>query len=141
VAESESHDAPEGAATGREDDDAPGHAHMPLGEDAARLFAAAQVWLQNTITTAAHADYSGSDCQWCPLCQFAAMLRGDRPEVTERVAEAGTAVAGAFRALLDATANTYRPAHAEPQPPGESKGETEPEPGPRVQHIDLGDAP
>ena len=49
-----------------------------------------------------------TDCQWCPLCQFVAVLRGDRPEVTERVAEAGTAVLAAVRALVDAAATGAR---------------------------------
>jgi hypothetical protein len=55
-----------------------------------------------------------------------AVLRGERPEVTERVAEAGAALASAAKALLDA-AGTARPggSASEPQPP-------------RVQRIDLG---
>jgi hypothetical protein len=105
------------------DDDASG---SPLAEEAVRLLVTAQEWVRQTFP-AGPDGHGGPECQWCPLCQFMAVLRGERPEVTERVAEAGTALASAVRALLDATARTG-PEHGEP-------------PRPRVQRIDLGADP
>ena len=55
-----------------------------------------------------------------------AVLRGERPEVTERVAEAGAAIATALRSVLDAAA-TQR-----------DRGTSSPSPHPAVQRIDLG---
>lgn len=103
------------------------HDGMPFAAEALRLVAGLQEWAQRTLpapgTTAD--GHLAAECQWCPLCQFVAVLRGERPEVTERVAEAGVAVASAVRALLDATAaNSPTPADDEPAQP-------------HVQRIDL----
>jgi hypothetical protein len=97
----------------------------PLADEAVRLVGAVQDWARQTFPTPADG-HGGPECQWCPLCQFVAVLRGDRPEVTERVAEAGTALASAFRALVDA-ASSGAATPAEPK-------------APRVQRIDLGNA-
>ena len=98
----------------------------PLAEEATRLFGAVQQWAQQTFPAPADG-HGGPDCQWCPICQFMAVLRGERPDVTERVSEAGTAVLSAVRALADAA--------------GAARGTSSPEPThPGVQHIDLGDA-
>lgn len=102
----------------------------PLAEEVVRLLGAVQDFArQNFPAAQADHDHSGGGapvCTWCPLCQFMAVLRGDRPEVTERVTEAGAALASALRAVLDAaTAGT--PAGAPPA-----------DPAPRVQRIDLG---
>ena len=73
--------------------------------------------------------HGGPECQWCPLCQFMAVLRGERPELTERVAEAGTALASAVGARARR--------RGRPAPPGRHATPTAP---PRVQRIDLGRA-
>ena len=92
-----------------------------------------QDWAQDWAhrgSGAADERHTGSDCQWCPLCQFAAVLRGEHPEVTDRVAEAGTALAGALRALVEAASGATGGAqHRQPGPP----------PAPRVQKINLTD--
>jgi hypothetical protein len=104
----------------------------PLADEARKLLGLAQDWAKRSIP-----EHSGPECQWCPLCQFAALLRGDHPEVAERLAEAGNAVAGAVRGLFDAVAQQ---AEAKPQPrrprpgPGRPAGTA-----PRVQHIRLVD--
>lgn len=59
------------------------------------------------------------ECRYCPLCRLIALLRGDRPEVAARLLAAGTAFAEALRTAV--------------VPPV-----TDPEPPPRVQHIDVG---
>src|SRR4051812_21819567 len=43
----------------------------------------------------------GSDCRWCPLCQAAAMLRGERPELTVALADTLSAAAAALRLLAE----------------------------------------
>jgi hypothetical protein len=97
----------------------------PFSADAARkLILAVQDWARETFP-AGPDGHSGPECQWCPLCQFAAVLRGEHPEVADRVAEAGAALMSAVQALAQAA--TSRPGGA-PQPP-------------RVQRIDLGPSP
>jgi hypothetical protein len=105
----------------------------PLIGEALRLVSSVQEWAQDWAhrgSGEAGERHTGSDCQWCPLCQFAAVLRGEHPEVTDRVAEAGTALAGALRALVEAASGATGGAqHREPPPP----------PAPRVQKINLND--
>ncbi len=99
----------------------------PLADEAIRLLGAVQHWARENFPAPGPDGQLGSECQWCPLCQAMAVLRGDRPEVTERVTEAGTALLTAFRGLVDSTQHAHRPAPT-PEPPA-----------PRVQRIDLGD--
>lgn len=106
-------------------------ANQPFADDAARLLGVVQDWARQNFP-AGRDGHMGPECQWCPLCQFMAVVRGDRPDVTARVAEAGAALAAAFRSLVDA-ANAPR---TEPAEPPESAGPAEPG---RVQHIDLDD--
>jgi len=101
----------------------------PLAEEALRLVSSVQGWAQGWADRnlgEASDGHTGRDCQWCLHCQVMALLRGERPEVTERVAEAGTALAAALRAVAEA-ATGAGPAH-QPGPP----------PAPRVRKIDLG---
>jgi hypothetical protein len=127
-----------------------------LGEEVHRLVTAVQDWARRFpapdraaggasaaggATTAGGASAAeaaaaghapGADCvPWCPICQFANILRGEHPEVTERLAEAATAVAAAMKALAD-TALTRAPADAD-------RGQERPKPSPRVQHIRIDD--
>jgi hypothetical protein len=96
----------------------------PLGEEAAKFFAAAQDWFHRTLGDPATARIAtgAPECTWCPLCQLISVLRGDRPEIAEKLAETQAAVAGLLRALADATGGV-RPS-AQPN-------------GARVQRIDL----
>jgi hypothetical protein len=109
-----------------------------LADEARKLIALAQDWAKRTIP-----EHTGPECQWCPLCQFAALLRGDHPEVGERITEAGNAVAGAVRSLLDAAARQADRASEQPRRPRPGPGRPA-SPGPserasRVQHIRLVD--
>jgi hypothetical protein len=45
---------------------------------------------------AGSADHA-ADCRWCPVCQAAAVVRGERPEVTAALADVLTATAAALR--------------------------------------------
>lgn len=108
----------------------------PLIGEALRLVSSVQDWAQDFAHRGAGEpgeQHKGGDCRWCPLCQFAAILRGEHPDVTDRVADAGTALVGALRALVDAASGAAGAAgaaqHRQPRPP----------PGPRVQKINLSD--
>jgi hypothetical protein len=72
----------------------------PLTDDIAKLFGAISGWARENFP-APSGGMAGTTCEWCPLCQFMAVVRGERPELTERVAEAGTALLGALRLLTE----------------------------------------
>jgi hypothetical protein len=99
----------------------------PIGEEAAKLLAAAQDWFHRTLGDPATARIAtgSAECAWCPLCQLIGVLRGDRPEITEKFAETQAAVAGLLRALADAAGTV--------SPNGGHRSN-----GSRVQKIDLG---
>jgi hypothetical protein len=85
----------------------------------------------------AHAD----DCRWCPVCQAAAVVRGERPEVTAALADLAGAAAAALRAFAEAGATGPAPAaeRAAGQPEGEEpEGEVPAAPAPPVQRIEIG---
>src|SRR6478672_6638895 len=69
-----------------------------------------------------------SDCRWCPVCQAAAVVRGERPEVTAALADVLSTAAAALRTFAEggATAPTVDVE--------EEGGEHEP---PAVQQIDI----
>lgn len=102
------------------------------GPDLGRLLAAAQEWARRALPESA-IGHGGPECQWCPLCQFVNILRGEYPEASERVAEAGTALLAALKAVTDAAVAR---AQGEPEPPRDR-----PRPAPRVQRIDLDEPP
>ncbi len=98
-----------------------------LTEETRRIVGAVQAWMQRTIPEA----HGGPDCQWCPICQLAGVLRGERPDVAEKLAEAGTAIAGALKAVVDVAA------HAQDDVPAHQNPPERPRPRPRVERIDL----
>lgn len=100
----------------------------PFAAEALRVVSAVQDWARASFPEPAPDGHTGPECQWCPLCQFVAVLRGERPELTERVAEAGAALASAVKAVLDAAAAG----------PDARPGASRPPATPRVQRIDLG---
>jgi len=131
--------------------------YRPLAEEAMRLAGAMQDWIRRSATqtrheTAADADAGdvphSNDCTWCPVCQFAAVVRGERPDVTERLAEAGTVFLSAMRGVIEAastattatmstaTSAAAAAAQAASHARSEDVGDA---PAPRVQKIDLGD--
>jgi hypothetical protein len=73
----------------------------------------------------------GGDCTWCPLCQAAAVVRGDRPEVTTALADVLAATATALRTFAES-------GHAAaPDTRGGADDEPEAEPPPVVQRIEI----
>jgi hypothetical protein len=83
----------------------------------------------------APADGLTGDCRWCPLCQAAAVLRGERPEVSAALADVLTATAAALRSFAgEAGSAGAAPADGAPAdgaPPDAGR------PTPAVQHIEL----
>jgi hypothetical protein len=69
------------------------------------------------------------DCRWCPLCQAAAVLRGERPEVTAALADILTTASAALRALAEQIAPATDDSPQEPQPPAADE--------PDVQRIEI----
>lgn len=116
-------------------------AHGELGEEIQRLVTAAQRWAQEwsrgeagvVPPQAEPADPAPSCPVWCPICQFANVLRGEHPEVADRLADAGTAIANALRAFVDAAATRVSP------PPAAEPAPERPRPNPGVQRIHLDD--
>jgi hypothetical protein len=111
-------------------DEQAGPPRPDLADEIGKLVGAAQEWARRALPESA-IGHGGPDCQWCPICQFANILRGESPEVAERIAEAGTAIAAALKAVTDA-------AVAKAQG-GETAKRSRPMPPPRVQRIDLDD--
>jgi hypothetical protein len=70
------------------------------------------------------------DCRWCPVCQAAAVVRGERPEVTAALADVLTAAAATLRSFADAD---------RPSDPGTADGTAGPTPEqtPVVQRIEI----
>jgi hypothetical protein len=69
-----------------------------------------------------------ADCRWCPICQVAAVVRGERPEVTAALADVLTATATALRTFAAATEPPATPAEDDVQ---------EEKPTPPVQRIEI----
>lgn len=94
--------------------------HGTLAEEARRLAEAFSDWTHDHPVGLAADAGTSENCRYCPLCQLIAIVRGQRPEVSARLVESGTAFLDALRSLVS--------------PPG---GERDEEPAPTVQHIDV----
>jgi hypothetical protein len=68
------------------------------------------------------------DCRWCPLCQAAAMVRGERPELSAALADILAATSTALRQFAG---------EAAPEPETPVAEETPERPAPTVQRIEL----
>ena len=104
-----------------------------VADEAMKLLETIQDWTRRTFGDSAgsHDCSAATVCEWCPLCQVIAMLRGDRPEATEKLVAAGSAVLSALRAILDSTASSPS-SSASTQPPSDDEPSTA-----RVQRINL----
>lgn len=91
--------------------------HGTAGEEAIKLLGAVQDWLRREPLSE-HLATGAPECTWCPICQLVAVLRGERPDVNEKL----VSLVAALRAMFD-TAGAQSPEQ------------------PRVQHIDLGGEP
>jgi hypothetical protein len=73
-------------------------------------------------------DRHSADCRWCPVCQVASVVRGERPEVTAALADLLTAAAAALHTVA---------ASGNPDGPRTAAESAESEPAPPVQQIDI----
>ncbi|MGY1822325.1 hypothetical protein [Geodermatophilus sp. SYSU D00079] len=120
-------------------------------EQARRLVAGLGQTLGEAARTGAQPDAEGAghpaDCRWCPVCQVAAVVRGERPEVTAALADALTAAAAALRSFAEQSpaappapadgSPTAPPAEEPPAAPEAAAPEpVTPEPAP-VQRIEI----
>ena len=83
--------------------------------DAGRLLAdAVHEWARARFgdPATAHIATGAAECAWCPICQLIAALRGDRPDVADKLAAAATAVVDVVGSLLN-------------PPPGRTSGPAE----------------
>lgn len=96
-----------------------------IGEELGKLMATVQELARRALPESA-IGHGGPECQWCPICQLVNLLRGEHPEITDRIAEAGSAVAAALKAATDALGQT-----------ADRNGGDRAKTGPRVQRIDL----
>lgn len=69
----------------------------------------------------------GADCRWCPVCQAAAVLRGERPEITAALAD-----------VLATTASVLRDLAGEPARPGGAAADAEAPVQAEDRHGDSG---
>ena len=81
-------------------------------------------------------DAHPSDCRWCPVCQVAAVVRGERPKVTDALADVLTAAAAALRTVSERASAPAPEAEAEEPAPEAEAGEPAPS-APPVQHIEI----
>jgi len=101
-----------------------------FGDEAAKLLSAAQEWFGKNLGDPETAKIStgAPECAWCPVCQVISVLRGDRPDITQKLAETQAALAGLFGALAEAVSSSTPGAHHQHH-------------GTRVQKIQLSDEP
>ncbi len=117
--------------------DAGAGADAAAGDETRRLLDALQDWARRVLPEPP-SGHAGPECQWCPLCQVASVLRGEHPELTERMTEAGTAIAQAVRAVAESAA-AHAPGAGDTARAGAAgtRPRPRPRPGRRVQRIAL----
>lgn len=94
-------------------------------EQARRLVTGLGQTLGSALREGDTAEAHPADCRWCPVCQVAAVLRGERPEVTDALADVLTAAAAALRTVSE---------RASAPPPDDGPPQEAPSP---VQHIEI----
>jgi hypothetical protein len=126
----------------RPKDEGGGNEVGSLGDEAARLFAAAADWARqhtgdsgtaSASSTPRFGDWLGQEhiatgapeCRWCPICQAIGLLRTTSPDVKEHVAS----LVVVARQILDSVAEAVVDDGAGAKPRPEAK--------PDVEHIDL----
>jgi hypothetical protein len=100
-------------------------------EQTRRLVAGLGQTLGSALREGDGADAHAADCHWCPVCQVAAVVRGERPEVTDALADVLTVAAAALRTVSE------RAAAPAPEAGAAAAEEAPPPPAPPVQHIEI----
>lgn len=86
---------------------------------------------RSSVPEAAEGEHA-SDCRWCPVCQTAAVVRGERPEVTAALADILTTAAAALRTFAEAGETAPTAADQAPDEATDDDGAP-----PAVQQIDI----
>ncbi|MCW2525839.1 MAG: hypothetical protein JWM76_699 [Pseudonocardiales bacterium] len=102
-----------------------------LGEEAAKLLGAAQEWVQRVSEKAPIAT-GAPECEVCPVCQLIAVVRGDRPDLVEKIGDTARTVVNALLAAL-AAPHTHARSDASPGATNADRAAS----GRVVQRIDL----
>lgn len=107
-------------------------------EQAQRLMAGLSGMFAGQAPSGATGEAAASgDCRWCPLCQAAAVLRGERPEVTAALADILTTASAALRSFAaqgaSATGAAADVADAENEPAQSTAAPDDPD----VQRIEI----
>jgi hypothetical protein len=84
-------------------------------EQARRLAAGLGQTLGQAREPADGATAHPADCRWCPVCQVAAVVRGERPEVTAALADLLDAASTALRSFAESASTAAEPPVAEPE--------------------------
>ena len=98
-------------------------------EQARRLVTGLGQTLGSALNETDAAGAHPADCRWCPVCQVAAVVRGERPEVTNALADVLTAAAAALRTASERA--------SAPSPEGEAEAASPAPPAAPVQHIEI----
>ncbi|HVF21009.1 MAG TPA: hypothetical protein VNA14_12325 [Mycobacteriales bacterium] len=89
-----------------------------LGDEAAKLFAAAEQWWRDTHDRGEHADaeqpHAGPECAVCPVCQLLSALRTSRPELFEHLSAAATSLMHAVRSTFESSGASWTPREGAP---------------------------
>lgn len=102
-------------------DPSEGGQHEPvgtLGEEAAKLFAAASAWAReqqahaprdSSSTGSSNGSSTGeAPCTWCPICKAATFVRSTDPQLSAALGAAMVSLTDLARAALDALAEHQR---------------------------------
>jgi hypothetical protein len=101
-------------------------------DQARRLLDAVRAGAERPLDPAT-GEHGGDDCRWCPVCQVAAVLRGERPEVTAALADVLTTAAAALRSFAEQPgAGSTGGTDADPEPQDAEQADQ-----PVVQRIDI----
>jgi hypothetical protein len=92
-----------------------------VGEEAAKLFGALADWAgEHAHEVDEHLATGSAECLYCPVCRTVHAVRHASPELKAQLTTAASSFLQAAAGLLAAAG-----------------GSAQPQPGPRVQHIDL----
>lgn len=97
----------------------------PVGDLAAELRALADVLIDRVdpwLASLAAPGEGPSSCSWCPVCALVAALRGERPELSRRWAEQGSALLEALRLLVAEHGSPQHAHHPGPARAGPAAG-------------------
>jgi len=98
-------------------------------DQARRLLETLHGGVGDAVPADASTEPHAADCRWCPVCQVAAVIRGERPEVTAALADVLTATATALRTFA---------ASGDPEPPVDPDAPADDrDPPPPVQQIEI----